>query len=250
MSTETLIEHGLYIAGVAEPLAGEHREIINPGTGELVGSRDERDAAGRRPRRARRARRRQRSGRGSATPTRGKVIHACAEAFEAHVDELTPILVAEQGKTIREAKIELHKAADTLEHYAGLSRQVRGISVHNVDPGVDGARAAPPARRRGGDRAVELPDDAAVQQARPGVAGRQHGRGQAGRHDAADDAAAGRDLPRGRAARGRVQRAARARAASPATRSCATRWCARSPSPARRRSASRSPRSPRSAPSA
>ena len=68
---------------------------------------------------------------------RGKIIHACAEAFEAHVDELTPILVAEQGKTIREAKIELHKAADTLEHYAGLSRQVRGISVHNVDPGVD-----------------------------------------------------------------------------------------------------------------
>ena len=51
---------------------------------------------------------------------RGKILHACAEAFEAHVDELTPILVAEQGKTIREAKIELHKAADTLEHYAGL----------------------------------------------------------------------------------------------------------------------------------
>src|ERR1700710_3066957 len=68
---------------------------------------------------------------------RGKLLHACAEAFEAHVDELTPILVDEQGKTIREAKIELHKAADTLEHYAGLSRQVRGISVHNVDPGVD-----------------------------------------------------------------------------------------------------------------
>src|SRR5262249_39821175 len=28
--------------------------------------------------------------------------------------------------------------ADTLEHYAGLSRQVRGVTVHNVDPGVDG----------------------------------------------------------------------------------------------------------------
>ena len=69
---------------------------------------------------------------------RGKVLHAMAEAFEAHVDELVPILVAEQGKTIREAKIELHKAADTLEHYAGLSRQVRAASVHNVDAGVDG----------------------------------------------------------------------------------------------------------------
>jgi acyl-CoA reductase-like NAD-dependent aldehyde dehydrogenase len=69
---------------------------------------------------------------------RGKVLHACAEAFEAHVDELTPILVAEQGKTIREAKLELHKAADTLEHYAGLAKQVRGVAVHGLDPGVEG----------------------------------------------------------------------------------------------------------------
>ena len=121
---------------------------------------------------------------------RGKVLHACAEAFEAHVDELTPILVAEQGKTIREAKIELHKAADTLEHYAGLARQVRGVAVHGARPRRRRARAAPAARRRGRDRAVELPDDAAVQQARPGAAVRQHGRRQARRHDAADDAAA------------------------------------------------------------
>jgi succinate-semialdehyde dehydrogenase/glutarate-semialdehyde dehydrogenase len=69
---------------------------------------------------------------------RGRLLHACAEAFEAHVDELTPILVAEQGKTIREAKIELHKAADTLEHYAGLAKEVRGVAVHGLDPGVDG----------------------------------------------------------------------------------------------------------------
>ena len=128
MSTETLIEHGLYIAGAAEPLAGEHREIVNPGTGELVGPRDR----ARRPRtptaRCGPRTRRQREWARLGYAERGKVIHACAEAFEAHVDELAPILVAEQGKTIREAKIELHKAADTLEHYAGLSRQVRGIS--------------------------------------------------------------------------------------------------------------------------
>ena len=111
-------------------------------------------------------------------------------------------------------------------------------------------RAAPPARRRRRDRAVELPDHAAVQQARPGVAGGQHGRGQAGRHDAADDAAAGRDLRRGRAAGRRLQRAARPR---PRRRRRAR------PPPARaqgrlhrlaRRSASRSRRSPRPGPSA
>jgi acyl-CoA reductase-like NAD-dependent aldehyde dehydrogenase len=69
---------------------------------------------------------------------RGKVLHACAVAFEAAVDELVPLLVAEQGKTIREAKIELHKAADTLEHYAGMQKEVRGVYVHGLDPGVDG----------------------------------------------------------------------------------------------------------------
>lgn len=136
MSTQTLIEHGPFIAGTAEPLGGEGREITNPGTGELVG----RVTAGT----AEDADRAVRAARDAFADwarlgyaDRGKVIHACAEAFEAHVDELVPILVAEQGKTIREARIELHKAADTLEHYAGLSRQVRGISVHNVDPGVD-----------------------------------------------------------------------------------------------------------------
>ena len=131
---------------------------------------------------------------------RGKVLHACAEAFEAHVDELTPILVAEQGKTIREAKIELHKAADTLEHYAGLSRQVRGISVHNLDPGVDGRVLRRPLGVVAAIVPWNFPTTLLCNKLGPAFAGGQHGRGQAGRHDAADDAAARRDLRRGRAA--------------------------------------------------
>ena len=54
------------------------------------------------------------------------------------MDELVPLLVAEQGKTIREAQIELHKAAETLEHYAGLAKQVRAVYVDALDPGVEG----------------------------------------------------------------------------------------------------------------
>jgi acyl-CoA reductase-like NAD-dependent aldehyde dehydrogenase len=129
--------HGVYINGVAEPFEGEGREIRNPGTGELVAR-----VTSATPELADRAVRAAREAfpewarRGYAD--RGKILHACAEAFEAHVDELTPILVAEQGKTIREAKIELRKAADTLEHYAGMAKEVRGISVHGLDPGVDG----------------------------------------------------------------------------------------------------------------
>jgi acyl-CoA reductase-like NAD-dependent aldehyde dehydrogenase len=137
MTLETVADHGIFVDGSAEPFEGDGREIRNPGTGELVAR-----VTSATPELADRAVRAARA----AFPDwarlgyadRGKVLHACAEAFEAHVDELTPILVAEQGKTIREAGIELHKAAETLEHYAGLAKEVRSVYVHGLDPGVDG----------------------------------------------------------------------------------------------------------------
>ena len=72
-------------------------------------------------------------------------------------------------------------------------------------------RAAPAARCRGRDRALELPDDAAVQQAGPGAGGGQHRRRQAGRHDAADHPSLRGAPARGRAAGRRVQRRHRRR---------------------------------------
>ena len=181
---------------------------------------------------------------------RGRIIHACAEAFEAHVDELTPILVAEQGKTIREAKIELHKAADTLEHYAGLSRQVRGISVHNVDPGVEArtlrrplgvvAAIVPwnfpttllcnklgPAFLTGNTVVAKPADTTPFTTLRLAEIFHEAG------------------LPRGRLQRAPRRRRRRRRGAGHAPAASA-----RSPSPAPRRSASACTRSPRSAPSA
>jgi succinate-semialdehyde dehydrogenase/glutarate-semialdehyde dehydrogenase len=111
--------------------------ITNPGTGEVVGEvaaagPEQVDEAVRRAHAAQHA-----WGRRSHSD-RGAILHACAEALEAHADELVPTLVAEQGKTLREARIELHKAAETLEHYAGLRKEVRGAYVHGLDPGVDG----------------------------------------------------------------------------------------------------------------
>src|SRR5947208_2985442 len=111
--------------------------IINPATGEPVG---EVQAAG--PEAVDAAVRAAHAAFGGwarlGYSARGKLLHACAEAFEAHVDELVPILVGEQGKTIREAQIELHKAAETLEHYAGMQKEVRGVYVHGLDAGVEG----------------------------------------------------------------------------------------------------------------
>ena len=71
-------------------------------------------------------------------PTAARSCTRAPRRSKRHVDELVPLLVAEQGKTIREAQIELHKAAETLEHYAGLSKQVRAVYVDALDPGVEG----------------------------------------------------------------------------------------------------------------
>jgi acyl-CoA reductase-like NAD-dependent aldehyde dehydrogenase len=136
-TTATTLQRGIFLDGVVQPIEGDTLSITDPGTGELVGdvtraTADAVDAAVRSAHEASVCWSRR------SYTDRGKVLHACAEAFEAHVDELAPLLVAEQGKTVREARIELHKAADTLEHYAGMQKEVRGVSVHGLDPGVDG----------------------------------------------------------------------------------------------------------------
>ena len=136
-ATPTALERGIFLDGAVQPLEGDSLTIMNPGTGELVGrasaaSAEHADAA------VRSAHAALRDWSRLGYTDRGKILHACADAFEAHVDELVPLLVAEQGKTIREAQIELRKAADTLEHYAGLAKEVRSVYVHGLDPGVDG----------------------------------------------------------------------------------------------------------------
>ena len=131
------LERGAFIDGTVQPIGANTLTISNPATGELVGRVT---SAG--PQtvdtavRSAAAAGREWARLGYAD--RGMLLHACAEAFDAHVEELVPLLVAEQGKTIREAQIELHKAAETLEHYAGLAKDVRGVYVHGLDPGVDG----------------------------------------------------------------------------------------------------------------
>jgi succinate-semialdehyde dehydrogenase/glutarate-semialdehyde dehydrogenase len=137
IATPAGLERGVFLDGAVQPVDGATLTIANPATGELVGratsaSADAVDAAVRSAHAA--------FGGWSALgyPDRGRVLHACAEALGAHVEELVPILVAEQGKTMREAELELHKAAETLEHYAGMQKEVRGVDVHGLEAGVDG----------------------------------------------------------------------------------------------------------------
>jgi acyl-CoA reductase-like NAD-dependent aldehyde dehydrogenase len=69
---------------------------------------------------------------------RGALLLAGAQRVEAAIDELAPILTAENGKPLREARLELHRFVETLDHYAGLARNLRGQSVPDLDDGARG----------------------------------------------------------------------------------------------------------------
>ena len=73
-----------------------------------------------------------------AVSKRGEILGRAAHHAEEHLDELVPLLTREQGKTLRDSRIEVTKAIDTLMHYVGLSKALRGAHTPNLDPGVDG----------------------------------------------------------------------------------------------------------------
>jgi succinate-semialdehyde dehydrogenase/glutarate-semialdehyde dehydrogenase len=64
---------------------------------------------------------------------RGELLHEAASAVLAARDELSLQLTLEQGKPLREARIEITRFVHTLEHYAGLAKNLRGAYVPNLD---------------------------------------------------------------------------------------------------------------------
>lgn len=75
-----------------------------------------------------------------ATPAakRGEIVGDGARRVLEHEDELAQLLTSEQGKPIREARLEIRRLVHTLEHYAGLSKNLRGGYVPNLDEGKYG----------------------------------------------------------------------------------------------------------------
>src|ERR671912_446490 len=64
---------------------------------------------------------------------RGEILGKAAEAVLASREELAPILTSEQGKPLREARLEIRRFVHTLEHYAGLAKNIRGGYVPDLD---------------------------------------------------------------------------------------------------------------------
>jgi succinate-semialdehyde dehydrogenase/glutarate-semialdehyde dehydrogenase len=69
---------------------------------------------------------------------RGELLHEAASAVLAARDELSFQLTLEQGKPLREARIEITRFVHTLEHYAGLAKNLRGAYVPNLDVDAHG----------------------------------------------------------------------------------------------------------------
>ena len=71
--------------------------------------------------------------RATSAAKRGEVLGVAAEAVLASREELAPILTSEQGKPLREARLEIRRFVHTLEHYAGLAKNIRGGYVPDLD---------------------------------------------------------------------------------------------------------------------
>ncbi len=69
---------------------------------------------------------------------RGELVGEGAHKIREHEDELARILTLEQGKPLMESKREIRRFVHTLEHYAGLGKNLRGGYVPNLDEGKYG----------------------------------------------------------------------------------------------------------------
>jgi acyl-CoA reductase-like NAD-dependent aldehyde dehydrogenase len=137
MSTQATAEAGAFIHGAAHQNGGAPLPVTNPADGQVfteVASATAADVDA--------AVQSAASAFGEwaalAVSKRGELLAKAAAHVHEHVDELVPLLTREQGKTLRDSRIELKRAVETLEHYAGLSKALRGGFAPHLDPGTDG----------------------------------------------------------------------------------------------------------------
>ncbi len=69
---------------------------------------------------------------------RAEIMAKAAQLIRAHVDEIGTLLTREQGKPLRDSKVEAGRVAANLEFYAGLADKIRGDYVQLAEPGAFG----------------------------------------------------------------------------------------------------------------
>jgi acyl-CoA reductase-like NAD-dependent aldehyde dehydrogenase len=137
MSTQATAEAGAFIDGAAHRSSGAPLPITNPADGHVFtevasATAADVDAA------VQSAREAFADWSALAVSKRGELLWGAASNVRLHIDELVQLLTREQGKTLRDSRIELKRALETLEHYVGLSKALRGSFAPHLDPGTDG----------------------------------------------------------------------------------------------------------------
>jgi acyl-CoA reductase-like NAD-dependent aldehyde dehydrogenase len=116
----------------AQAASGETYEVRNPATGEVVdqvpsGGPDDVDRAARAGAKAFETWSR------ISPAERAKILHKAAAHMLSKVDEIAPVLTAEQGKTILESKIEATRFGENIAWFADLADKVHGEHVNLPD---------------------------------------------------------------------------------------------------------------------
>src|SRR5947208_10815035 len=117
--------------------SGETYEVRNPATGEVVeevpsGGAEDVDRA------ARAAEKAQRAWAKLPPAERARILHEAAAHMLGKVEEIAPILTAEQGKTILESRIEARRFGENIAWFADLADKVHGEYVSLPDPRLYG----------------------------------------------------------------------------------------------------------------
>ena len=129
MAVATGHEHGLFIDGEStEAASGELRELVEPATGEALGSAamaGEEDVD-----RAVQAARRALDGPWGKTPPneRSRLLHALADAIHANRKELAELESRNVGKAISSVKAELAGAIENFRFFASVTGSIAGRS--------------------------------------------------------------------------------------------------------------------------
>jgi succinate-semialdehyde dehydrogenase/glutarate-semialdehyde dehydrogenase len=117
----------------AKAASGETYQVRNPATGEVV---DEVPSGG--PEdvdRAARAAAKAFETWSKLTPNkRAAILHKAALHMLSKVDEIAPVLTAEQGKTILESRIEAQRFGENIAWFADLADKIHGEQVSLPDP--------------------------------------------------------------------------------------------------------------------
>jgi succinate-semialdehyde dehydrogenase/glutarate-semialdehyde dehydrogenase len=128
----------LFINGeFVESVSGAHDEVRNPATQEVVdtvprGTAEDVNRAVGAADRAFPA--------WAETPfaQRADILYKAVHMIREREPELSNLLTREQGKPLRESVLEIRRLAHTIEHYAGMGKNVRGGYVPLLDKGKYG----------------------------------------------------------------------------------------------------------------